>query len=534
MQLNPDNDPPQPYDVNSVGSVVLYGTSPDNLSHKIVGTNDGKTSKRLTYQYIYNAASGSINGRGTIYDSPILHHVLLQNLQPGQRYFYSVGSDEWGYSDVFNFTMPANRYPFTVGVIGDPGQTQNSSETFDRMAAGRYDAGVILGDLSYADTWLPNGTYRGSSTVRGSGGDFWVSDQTKWDTWGRLVQPLMASTPFVTIAGNHEQEIQWQRHNLSFLSYNSRYPGPQDPSSIDRSTSPIQANVFWNSTYFPNICQWNDRPLVDSIPSNNSYYSIDIGPAHFAFISSYVPYSNHSVQYKWFMDDMRKVDRKSTPWVIVGIHASMYHSYEDNYKSNAEMLQFWEPALRLFKVDLVLQAHVHSYERTVPVYKDQPDSCGPVYITVGDGGNDEGPDAVFIDQVAQTINGTNTTAPAPVCYNPWELYVPGSHQATYSGVGYINPNIPFCYSVQPPWSDYRDPSFGHGALTFLNATHAQWRWNRNLDPVGQYNDDVIIGKKDPGQACSKYVVGGTALAANAANANQIVPMPPAPTPAWPV
>ena len=28
-------------------------------------------------------------------------------------------------------------------------------------------------------------------------------------------------------------------------------------------------------------------------------------------------------------------------------------------------------------------------------------------------------------------------------------------------------------------SAYREPSYGHGILNFINGTHAQWFWNRN-------------------------------------------------------
>ena len=38
-------------------------------------------------------------------------------------------------------------------------------------------------------------------------------------------------------------------------------------------------------------------------------------------------------------------------------------------------------------VDLVLSGHVHSYERTHPLFKYRRDACGPIYITIGDGGN---------------------------------------------------------------------------------------------------------------------------------------------------
>jgi hypothetical protein len=41
---------------------------------------------------------------------------------------------------------------------------------------------------------------------------------------------------------------------------------------------------------------------------------------------------------------------------------------------------------RQYGVDLVLNGHVHAYERSKPVYNYTLDACGPVHITVGCGG----------------------------------------------------------------------------------------------------------------------------------------------------
>ncbi len=33
----------------------------------------------------------------------------------------------------------------------------------------------------------------------------------------------------------------------------------------------------------------------------------------------------------------------------------------------------------------------------------------------------------------------------------------------------------YCWQEQPPWSVYRESSFGHGTLDIVNATTALWR-----------------------------------------------------------
>jgi len=84
-------------------------------------------------------------------------------------------------------------------------------------------------------------------------------------------------------------------------------------------------------------------------------------------------------------------------------------------------------------VNLVLAGHVHSFERTWPVYKNQTNSCGPTYINIGDGGNREGP------------------------YAHW---------------------LPF-ENEEKAWSAFRQGAFGIGDLKIMNDTHAFFTWKRN-------------------------------------------------------
>lgn len=49
-----------------------------------------------------------------------------------------------------------------------------------------------------------------------------------------------------------------------------------------------------------------------------------------------------------------------------------------------------------------------------------------------------------------------------------------------------------CSSVQPAWSAFREPTYGHGVLTFQNNTHALWQWNRNIDSEAVIGDEVYL------------------------------------------
>ena len=62
------------------------------------------------------------------------------------------------------------------------------------------------------------------------------------------------------------------------------------------------------------------------------------------------------------------------------------------------MRQLYEPLLMQYSVDLVLNGHVHAYERMKPVYNYTLDNtgCAPMHIVIGDGGNAESVSNQFI------------------------------------------------------------------------------------------------------------------------------------------
>jgi len=490
------------YDPESVPSVVRYGTSPDALVMNVTRGSPGVLAKALVYEYVYDAAAGAINGSGTVYNSPILHHVILDSLDQGQKYYYSVGSEEYGFSDVYSFTVPKREYPFKVGVVADVGQTYNSSATLNRTLADDPAALLFIGDLSYADDWLPNGTYCCLPNTTSAGGGYFKTYQPKWDTFGRLAEPLLATVPHMSTHGNHELESQYARNNITHMAYNARYPNPRDPAVIN--TEPNYVDQYWDQSLLPAEGKFVEDSISSKIVTNNTWYSINIGPMHMVFLDNYVPYSNTSEMYKWLDEDLSAVDRSETPWLLVGFHAAWYTTYVNHYKENSNMQLFFEPLFLKHRVDLVLNGHIHAYDRSPPVFSFEPNSCGPIYISVGDGGNVEGLYKQFVDQ-----------DPIPAYCSNSSIWRPAVYQPTYSGIGYVDPNTPFCYSSQAPWSDYRDPSFGHGLITFLNDTALRWQWNKNVDPADQWNDDIIVTKNPSTTGCNDKVVMGTERAANA-------------------
>ena len=87
---------------------------------------------------------------------------------------------------------------------------------------------------------------------------------------------------------------------------------------------------------------------------------------------------------------------------------------------------------------------VHAYERNHRAYNNKRDPNGPVYITIGDGGNREG--------------------------------------------------LATKWLAQTPVSAYREATYGHGELTLINATAVKWTWHTNPDAEKIVEDEIYIIK----------------------------------------
>ncbi|KAL0410088.1 UNVERIFIED_CONTAM: Purple acid phosphatase 22 [Sesamum latifolium] len=160
-------------------------------------------------------------------------------------------------------------------------------------------------------------------------------------------------------------------------------------------------------------------------------------------LGSYTDFDSNSNQYKWLQGDLARVDRRTKPWILVMIHAPWYNSNLAHKGEGESMRKAMEKILYEARVDVVFAGHVHAYERFTRVYDNKADECGPVHVTIGDGGNREGLAMLF-----------------------------------------ENPS--------PSISVYREPSFGHGRLRIVNSTHAHWSWHRNNETDAHMSDESVL------------------------------------------
>ncbi|KAK7256037.1 hypothetical protein RIF29_29469 [Crotalaria pallida] len=425
-----------PLDPKAVSSVVHYGTSRTSLVHETRGQS-------LIYNQLY-PYEGLQN-----YTSGIIHHVRLTGLEPSTLYYYQCGDPSLqAMSDIYYFrTMPISgptNYPGKVAVVGDLGLTYNTTTTIKHLTSNEPDLLVLIGDVSYANLYLTNGT--GSDCYHCSfkkQTPIHESYQPRWDYWGRFMQNLVSKVPIMVVEGNHE--VEKQAEDREFVAYSSRFAFPSEECGS----------------------------------SSTLYYSFNAGGIHFIMLGAYTNYARTGEQYKWLERDLASVDRSVTPWLVAAWHPPWYSTYESHYREAECMRVEVEDLLYSYFVDIVFSGHVHAYERSNRVYNYNLDPCGPVHITIGDGGNRERMAINFADEPGHCPDPSSTRDP----------YM-GRFCVTNFSFG---PAVSkFCWDRQPDYSAFRESSFGYGILEVKNETWALWSWYRNQDSYNEVGDQIYI------------------------------------------
>lgn len=429
----------------SVYSVQLCPNNPGDLRNPALGektlTNEDLTAIVNTSAYSYmtktseaymvvDAASNvwayldrdCVNYKNPLayFSSPFIHTAHLTNLRAETFYTYrpEVGADVPG-AATFSFRLPplagargtAAGKPLRLGVWADVGTTEVSKATMEQLLGKQPDLVLLVGDYSYADGW-----------------------NVVWDTFGVMMEPLLSSVPMLGCTGNHEISSGAEQGKV----WEQRYPQP-----YRHSGSPTP---WW--------------------------YSYDTGLVHvLSLAGSYAPTDAGRPQYDFTVRDLGRVNRTQTPWIVVIFHTPWYNSNSKHVEEAVKHQYDMEDLFYKHGVDLVFNGHVHSYERSHPVYKGEVDQCGVTHIVVGDGGNYEGPAL------------------------PW-----------------LEP--------QPTWSAFREGSFGSGMLTIHDENRAEWRWERSACVERATKDGTISGREMPFTWSGKGPVGGPPCSTSGDNSAQ--------------
>jgi hypothetical protein len=306
----------------------------------------------------------------------IVHTAVMHGLSSGVKVFYRVGNPSGDLSKVYSFTpIPSgvgmsDQAPLKFAVVGDMGYGPNSDATIATLSkwaiAGEFHGVIHSGDISYAD-----------------------GEQTHWDIFQRKIESIAARVPYLTAPGNHEF---W----YNFTAYKVRFG-----DSMPRS---------------------DEVAAIDGM-----YYSVDVNNLHIVSLNTESELDNahmSKAQTEWLDADLqanlekrqlrshtasptRRLRLRShrmssasntTAWVAAFGHRPFYCSNpgpKDIREGQKTLRAAAENILLQGHADVVIQAHVHDYERSFPVAHDNATArnyekpAAPVYIVNGAAGNRE-------------------------------------------------------------------------------------------------------------------------------------------------
>jgi 3',5'-cyclic AMP phosphodiesterase CpdA len=116
---------------------------------------------------------------------------------------------------------------------------------------------------------------------------------------------------------------------------------------------------------------------------SKEYYSFDHGNVHFLILATELPSKKGSDQFKFAENDLKKASSNTkTKWIVVTLHKQLYTSpnscSSSTCKSNPSRIDTYHPLFDKYRVDLVLQGHIHNYQRTFPIMYDSKNPTKPI------------------------------------------------------------------------------------------------------------------------------------------------------------
>jgi hypothetical protein len=315
-----------------------------------------------------------------------IHRAAMEGLDSGAQYAYRVGDgSDGGWSTnadggawvVFRTLPPAAAFKeqlrkegekeedeeeelsVTFAVVADMGYGSTSDDTVANLAAltaaGNISGVIHSGDVSYADGFMPH-----------------------WDAFLNKVQPIASVVPYMTTPGNHEL---W----YNFSAYKHRFLMPGTP--------PLAPGT----------------PGISASGEDGMYYAWGVpGVANFLALDSETPYDTAKFgpsQRSWMDAELASADenREDRPWSVAHFHRPLYcsNNHQDCFQFAPVLRAEAEDIFLKNNLDLVLNGHVHDYERTYPTahgnatqhgydYSSSDVDHAPTYVTQGASGNREG------------------------------------------------------------------------------------------------------------------------------------------------
>lgn len=276
------------------------------------------------------------------------HRANLAMLAPGTTYTYELLHGNEPFPGGTFTTGPAAAGPFTFTAFGDQGVSANAIAINNAVAAQQPAFNFHVGDLCYAY----NLGIGGAGSV----------DPAKWSGWLNQIDPVASRIPWMVTVGNHEMEPGAENGELGYDGVLARLSLPADGTA----GSPVVYAFRYGNVG------------VVSLDANDISYEIDYNNGY-----------SGAQQDAWLDTTLGslRADPK-VDWIVVGFHhcarcTNVLHGSDGAVRAR------WEPIFDKHRVDVVVNGHNHSYERTHPLRcgEIQAPGAGTVYLTAGCGGN---------------------------------------------------------------------------------------------------------------------------------------------------
>lgn len=287
--------------------VVRWRTTGSEVGQVVYGTDMNNLSDTI------NEPSGTTE-----------HEVNITGLAADTKYFYSIGVNGAAYTtstpDYYFKTSPEHgtEQPIRIWAIGDFG---NGSQAQLDVKTGYTEN---FGDV-HTDVWL------------------WLGDNAYGDGTDQEYQEKV----FEVYPEVLRNSVVWP------------CPGNHDYGSID---------IFNNGPYY-DILTLPTNGESGGVPSGDEgYFSFDYGNIHFLSLNTeyllYIATGGTAFQ-NWLEQDLQNT---TADWIIAIFHQPAYskgsHDSDDAFSRPFFMRQNVTPLLEEYGVDLVLNGHSHSYERS--------------------------------------------------------------------------------------------------------------------------------------------------------------------------
>ncbi|MDW0235037.1 MAG: metallophosphoesterase [Nitrososphaeraceae archaeon] len=151
---------------------------------------------------------------------------------------------------------------------------------------------------------------------------------------------------------------------------------------------------------------------------SKQYYSFDTNNVHVLIMSTEEESEPNSDQYNFAVNDLRNAaNNPDIKWIVVNMHNPFYSSPNECKASGCEgdkdFRESFHPLFDKYGVDLVLEGHVHNYQRSFPLAFNQQKSGEPIVTSASktDYNNPSGAIFAIVGTGGVNLHGLSDKAP---------------------------------------------------------------------------------------------------------------------------